>query len=187
MLEAVIADIAELRRITDRHLRVSINASRTELLRNDFLDTFLDKTRRGNLKPDDFIIEITEDVIIGVDDITLQDKISYLVSSGVEFALDDFGTGYASLIHISSFPVKEIKIDKQFIAGIETDQSKQAIIKGILQIAEAMNLTVIAEGVETAAQQAVLREIGCRYAQGYLYCFPIPFAQFTAMLENKDQ
>lgn len=187
VIDRVIADIADMRQITDAKFRVSINASRTELLRNDFLETFLEKTRAGNLSPEDFIIEITEDVIIGVDDITLHDKLSYLVSSGVQFALDDFGTGYASLIHISSFPVKEIKIDKQFIAGIESDASKRAIVSGILQIAKAMDLTVIAEGVETVAQQDALRQIGCRYAQGYLYSFPVPFAQFAAMLEHADQ
>ncbi|MCF3933674.1 bifunctional diguanylate cyclase/phosphodiesterase [Acuticoccus sp. M5D2P5] len=184
VLDAVITDIAKLRQITDRPFRVSINASRTEVLRNDFLDTFLEKTRNGNLKPNDFIIEITEDVIIGVDDQALHDKISFLVSSGVEFSLDDFGTGYASLIHITSFPVKEIKIDKQFIFGIETDRRKRAIVKGIIQIARSMGLHVIAEGVETIEQQEVLRDIGCRYAQGYLYSFPVPFSQFADMLDH---
>jgi diguanylate cyclase (GGDEF)-like protein len=184
VLDQVIADVARLREITDRPFRVSVNASRTEVLRNDFLETFLEKTRAGNLKPSDFIIEITEDVIIGVDDQSLHDKISFLVSSGVEFSLDDFGTGYASLIHITSFPVKEIKIDKQFIFGIETDRRKRAIVKGILKIARSMGLNVIAEGVETAEQEEVLREIGCRYAQGYLYAYPVPFAQFASMLER---
>ncbi len=186
MLDAVIADIAELRKITDRPFRVSINASRSEVLRNDFLETFLEKAHRGNLKPTDFIIEITEDVIIGIDDQTLHDKISYLVSSGVEFSLDDFGTGYASLIHITSFPIKEIKIDKQFTLGIETDRRKRAIVRGVLQIAQSIGLDVITEGVETLAQQRVLREIGCRYGQGYLFSYPVPFEQFAAMLDKTD-
>lgn len=186
VLDAVISDLARLRQVTDRPFRVSINASRTEVLRNDFLETFLEKARKGNLKPTDFTIEITEDVIIGVDDKALHDKISYLVSSGVEFSLDDFGTGYASLIHITTFPIKEIKIDKQFIFGIETDRRKRAIVRGILQIAQSVGLNVIAEGVETPEQQEVLREIGCRYAQGYLYSFPVPFAQFAAMMERSD-
>ncbi|MEM8662670.1 MAG: bifunctional diguanylate cyclase/phosphodiesterase, partial [Pseudomonadota bacterium] len=177
VLENVIADLAKLRQVTDQPFRVSINASRTEVLRNDFLDTFLEKTREGNLKPTDFIIEITEDVILGVDDQTLHDKISFLVSSGVEFSLDDFGTGYASLIHVTSFPIKEIKIDKQFVTGIESDRRKRAIVKGIIQIARSMGLNIIAEGVETVEQQEVLRDIGCRYAQGYLYSFPVPFPQ----------
>ncbi|MEM8552773.1 MAG: bifunctional diguanylate cyclase/phosphodiesterase [Pseudomonadota bacterium] len=185
VLDAVIADISSLRAVTERPFRVSINASRTEVLRNDFLETFLEKTRTGNLRPNDFIIEITEDVIIGVDDKSLHEKINYLVTSGVEFSLDDFGTGYASLIHITSFPVTEIKIDKQFIFGIETDRRKRAIVRGVLQIAQSMGLNVIAEGVETAEQQEALREIGCRYAQGYLYSFPVPFAQFAAMVEQQ--
>lgn len=184
MLDAVIADLAELRRITDRPFRVSINASRSEVLRNDFLETFLEKALQGNLKPTDFIIEITEDVIIGIDDRTLHDKISYLVSSGVEFSLDDFGTGYASLIHITSFPIKEIKIDKQFTLGIETDRRKRAIVRGVMQIAQSIGLDVITEGVETPAQQRVLREIGCRYGQGYLFSYPVPFEQFAAMLDK---
>ncbi|MEM9222743.1 MAG: bifunctional diguanylate cyclase/phosphodiesterase [Pseudomonadota bacterium] len=184
VLDAVIADIAKLRSLTTLPFRVSVNASRTEVLRNDFLDTFLEKTRSGNLKPNDFIIEITEDVIIGVDDRTLHDKVSYLASSGVEFSLDDFGTGYASLIHITSFPIKEIKIDKQFISGIQSDRRKRAIVRGIMQIAQSMGLNVIAEGVETAQQQEVLREIGCRHGQGYLFSFPVPFVEFAAMLDQ---
>jgi len=186
VLDAVIADLAKLRQITHRPFRVSVNASRTEVLRNDFLETFLDKARKGNLKPTDFTIEITEDVIIGVDDKGLHDKISYLVSSGVEFSLDDFGTGYASLIHITSFPINEIKIDKQFIFGIESDRRKRAIVRGILQIAQSVGLNVIAEGVETAEQQEALRAIGCRYAQGYYYSFPVPFEEFAAMLQPTD-
>lgn len=183
VLDNVIEDLARLKSITQRPFRISINASRTEVLRNDFLDTFLAKVQDGNLKPTDFIIEITEDVILAVDDQTLHDKISYLVSSGVEFSLDDFGTGYASLIHISSFPIKEIKIDKQFIFGIEKDRRKRAIVRGIIQIARSMGLNVIAEGVETAEQEETLREIGCRYVQGWLHSFPMPFSQFSAMLK----
>ena len=183
VLDAVIADLAALKTSFARPFRVSINASRSEVLRNDFLDTFLAKTRAGNLEPTDFIIEITEDVIIGVDDQALHDKVSYLVSSGVEFSLDDFGTGYASLIHITSFPVREVKIDKQFVFGIESDKRKRAIVKGIVEIARSLGLNVIAEGVETAAQREVLREVGCRYAQGYLYAYPMPFDDFVAMLK----
>lgn len=184
MLDAVVADLAKIREITPRPFRISVNASRTEVLRNDFLDTFLERTRSGNLKPTDFIIEITEDVILGVDDQSLHDKISFLVSSGVDFSLDDFGTGYASLIHITSFPIKEIKIDKQFIFGIDTDRRKRAIVKGIIQMARSMGLHVIAEGVETPEQQEILRDIGCRYVQGYLYSFPLPFSQFADMLRG---
>ncbi|MEM6849673.1 MAG: bifunctional diguanylate cyclase/phosphodiesterase [Pseudomonadota bacterium] len=186
VLDQVIADLSKLRQMTDRPFRVSINASRTEVLRNDFLDTFLQKARAGHLQPSDFIIEITEDVIIGVDDRTLHDKLSFLVSSGVEFSLDDFGTGYASLIHITSFPVAEIKIDKQFIAGIESDFRKKSIVRGIVGIARSMGLNLIAEGVETPEQQETLRDIGCRYVQGYLYSFPVPFAQFSAMLQEQQ-
>lgn len=182
VLDGVIADVARLRRITDRSFRVSVNASRTEVLRNDFLDTFLEKTRSGNLKPNDFTIEITEDVIIGVDDRALHDKVSFLASSGVAFSLDDFGTGYASLIHITSFPIKEIKIDKQFVHGIQTDRRKRAIVKGIIQIARSMGLHVIAEGVETLEQQEVLRDVGCRTVQGYLYAVPLPFDEFVELV-----
>ena len=184
ILGAVIEDIEKLKRHGDRPFRVSVNASRTEVLRNDFLETFLERTRQGKLRADDFIIEITEDVIIGIADQKLHDKISYLASSGVEFSLDDFGTGYASLIHITSFPIKEIKIDKQFITGIEHDRRKRAIVRGIVSIARSIGLHVIAEGVETYEQEDVLRSIGCRYAQGYLYSFPLPFDQFAALFES---
>ncbi|MEM0908357.1 MAG: bifunctional diguanylate cyclase/phosphodiesterase [Pseudomonadota bacterium] len=184
VLDQVIDDVARLRERGPLPFRVSVNASRTEILRNDFLASFVNRTNEANLRPTDFIIEITEDVIIGVDDQILHDQVSYLVSSGVEFSLDDFGTGYASLIHMTRFPISEVKIDKQFIFGIETDRRKRAVVRGILEIAQSMGLSVIAEGVETAEQEAVLRELGCRSVQGYLYAFPIPFAEFATMLEH---
>ncbi|WP_420394312.1 putative bifunctional diguanylate cyclase/phosphodiesterase [Acuticoccus sp.] len=184
VLDGVIADVARLRDLAVRPLRVSVNASRTEVLRNDFLDTFLARTRSGNLAPEDFIIEITEDVIVGIDDQSLHDKVSFLASSGAQFALDDFGTGYASLIHMASFPISEIKIDKEFVFGIETDARKRAIVKGILEIARSMGLSVIAEGVETVDQEEALRAVGCRIAQGYRYAVPLPFAEFAAMLQR---
>jgi EAL domain-containing protein (putative c-di-GMP-specific phosphodiesterase class I) len=184
ILTRVTEDISKMRAISERPFRISVNASRTEVLRNDFLETFLERTRRGALRADDFIIEITEDVIIGIADQKLHDKISYLASSGVEFSLDDFGTGYASLIHITSFPIKEIKVDKQFITGIEHDRRKRAIVRGIVSIARSIGLHVIAEGVETYEQEDVLRSIGCRYAQGYLYAFPMPFEAFAALVEG---
>jgi len=184
VLDAVIADVRAMRALTPRPFRVSVNASRGELLRKDFLETFLARSRDGDLSPTDFIIEITEDVILSVDDRALHDTLSFLVSSGVEFALDDFGTGYASLIHIASFPVKEIKIDKAFVSGIERDGRKRAIVHGILQMARSMALDVIAEGVETPAQRDTLLDIGCRYAQGYLYAHPLPFGEFARLLQR---
>ena len=96
-----------------------------------------------------------------------------LHDAGVRIALDDFGTGYASLVHLKEIPVDTLKIDRSFVAGLLADgDESEEIVRAVLALGHGLKKTVVAEGVETLAQLERLRELGCDYAQGYLFGRP---------------
>ena len=103
-----------------------------------------------------------------------RDAINELAGYGVRFSLDEFGVGYSSLSYIQSYPFSRIKIDKKFIDNIDTDRTSAAIIAAVFELAARIDLDIVAEGVETRAQQAALRNLGVTLAQGYLYGHPAP-------------
>ena len=115
-------------------------------------------------------LEVTESVIMNTGDAL--DCINDLRAVGVGLAIDDFGTGYSSLAYLNQLPVETLKIDRSFIQDIATDANNEAIAVAIIQLGKSLNLSVLAEGVETEAQAAFLRRHGCRQAQGYLYGRP---------------
>jgi EAL domain-containing protein (putative c-di-GMP-specific phosphodiesterase class I) len=91
---------------------------------------------------------------------------------GVEIAIDDFGTGYSSLAYLRHFPVDRIKIDRAFIAGIETDNADVELVRSVVSLARALDLDTLAEGVETEGQSTLLKALGCGMAQGYFFGRP---------------
>jgi len=102
---------------------------------------------------------------------------------GFEIEMDDFGTGYSSLSYIQQLPLTLLKLDRSFIIEIETDTVAQEIVSAVIRIAKSMNIETIAEGVEFPKQAEILREMGCDYAQGYLYGKPVPEMEFQKLLE----
>ena len=102
-----------------------------------------------------------------------------LKALGVKIAMDDFGTGYASLSSLQSFPFDKIKIDRTFIAGVDANQQSAAIVRAVLGSSNALNMPVIAEGVETERERQFLMREGCREIQGYLIGRPQPIAAYA--------
>src|SRR5688500_3116027 len=100
--------------------------------------------------------------------------LSRLKDMGVRISIDDFGTGYSSLSYLKRFPIDEVKIDRGFVAGVNEDPDNLAIVQTIIALGKALKLDVVAEGVETEAQLALLRAAGCDRAQGYLLGRPAP-------------
>lgn len=120
--------------------------------------------------------EVTEDALQG-DLGTISGLLEELVAAGAQLSIDDFGTGYSSLSRLKGLPFARIKIDRSFISNIPEDEDDCAIILSILGLAKGLGLSVVAEGVETAAHEQWLRGQGCNYLQGYLYSRPLPFDQ----------
>lgn len=123
------------------------------------------------------VVEITEKATISrrvprgcpTPETTLEE----LHRAGASLSLDDFGTGHASLTHVSRFPLSSIKVDRTFVAAMEHDERDRAVVDVVVGVARRLGLTVVAEGVETAEQLALLRELGCDRAQGYLLGEPM--------------
>jgi EAL domain-containing protein (putative c-di-GMP-specific phosphodiesterase class I) len=107
-----------------------------------------------------------------------------LRDQGIRIAIDDFGTGYSSLSYLTRFPVASLKIDRSFVSGIHGHDGDAAIVRTIIEMARTLDFTVIAEGVETAAQVEFLRQFGCHQAQGYFFAHPLPVADFRALISS---
>jgi EAL domain-containing protein (putative c-di-GMP-specific phosphodiesterase class I) len=148
-------------------LRISVNVSALQFARPDFVDTVMGALSEHGLPGEWLQLELTESAI--VENATeAAAKLQRLRALGVRLALDDFGTGYSSLGYLRSLPVDCIKIDQTFLAEVETSQGATTIVEMIVSLAHSMGLTVVAEGVETEHQLALLQRARCDMAQGHL-------------------
>ncbi len=108
-----------------------------------------------------------------------------LAALGVNLSIDDFGTGYSSLSHLARMPVHEVKIDRSFVQGLESDPEFAPVVRSAIDMGHGLGLKVVAEGIETEASAARLRDLRCDIAQGYLYAKPMPLEAFEAWLKDK--
>ncbi len=164
-------------------LKVAINVSATQLRTPDFLRTvksLLDETRTPASQIE---IEITEGVLLN-DDHSTQIVLRDLRHMGFSIALDDFGTGYSSLGYLSRYPVDKIKIDRSFVANLGVDPEAEAVIRAIVKLSKALNLNIVAEGVETRAQKTILRATGCNIIQGFLFSRPVAVAAIDEVVRG---
>lgn len=157
-------------------LRTAINVSPIQLRSPAFMSTVRTLLEKNAVKPNDFEFEITEGVVLEADAVVLQ-NLEHLRKMGFQIALDDFGTGYSSLSYLGRFPIDKIKIDQSFVTPLEERQDAAPIIKAISELASAVGLKILAEGVETRGQLEALRAQGCNQAQGYLIGRPMAASQ----------
>ncbi|CAG7646346.1 EAL domain-containing protein [Paenibacillus allorhizosphaerae] len=164
-------------------LKLSVNLSARQFYQTDLLDNIKQILNETGLDPKWLELEVTESIFADIDDaaVILQ-KIRDL---GVDTSIDDFGTGYSSFSYIKHLPIDTLKIDASFIRDIHQNKESHAIVRAILSLAQTLNLNVIAEGVESKEQVAVLSEGGCHQAQGYLFSKPVSSENFEKMLQNR--
>ncbi|ANJ68362.1 diguanylate cyclase [Halothiobacillus diazotrophicus] len=162
-------------------LVVAVNISAVQFRRGDFEQSVLTALSESGLAPRFLEIELTESVLLHDMEIMLS-LINRLKDLGIKLAIDDFGTGYSSLSYLKKFKVDRLKIDQSFVRDIGRDPEDRAIVSAIVQMARALNLQSLAEGVETPAQLEFLRAQGCDEAQGYLYSKPMPPEAFEVFV-----
>ena len=158
--------------------KIAVNLSVKQFERGSIVNMVAEILKETGLEPQRLQLEVTESVIMNTGDALV--FINDLHSIGVGLAIDDFGTGYSSLAYLKQLPVQTLKIDRSFIKDISTDVNDEAIAIAIIQLGKSLNLSVIAEGVETEEQAAFLLRHGCNLAQGYFYSKPILPAQLLS-------
>ena len=165
------------------HLTLAINVSARQFQQPDFVDNLTRTIRNYAINPQRLKLEVTESLMLH--DVELvAEKMRAITNLGVHFAIDDFGTGYSSLSYLAELPFETLKIDISFVRDMLTQPSIASIVRAIVQLAASLNLTTVAEGVETDKQKNYLAELGCEALQGYLFSCPEPVESFTQKLHK---
>lgn len=154
-------------------LSMSMNVSAREFEQPDLAQGIAAILQQTHVRPASLQLEIMETIAMG-DAEKAASVLTQLKALGVRLSIDDFGTGYSSLSRLQRFPVDTLKIDRSFISSMESDRESREMVRIIISLAHNFRLRVVAEGVETAAQAGLLQELGCEFAQGYLYSRPVP-------------
>ncbi|MEH8015764.1 bifunctional diguanylate cyclase/phosphodiesterase [Rheinheimera muenzenbergensis] len=165
-------------------LTIAVNLSAIDLKNPELLANVQAALTASGCPPHKLIIELTESAV-AEDPLQAIAQLQALKALGLSLALDDFGTGYSSLSYLHRFPIDTLKIDRSFVADTPADADAVAIVRSIVALAQALGMTTVAEGVETAAQAAFLRELGVNTLQGYFFSPPIPAEQFLALAQAK--
>jgi diguanylate cyclase (GGDEF)-like protein/PAS domain S-box-containing protein len=179
MLDAVCAQLASWRQNGSDAI-VAVNLSLRQL-DGKFKTALLSRLERFGIPRDALHVEVTESVLLDLNK-SSGALLTAIAESGICVGIDDFGTGYSSLLYLKRFPVGFLKIDKSFVHGLPGDRENVAIMEAIVRLAKNLELSTIAEGVETAEQLASLRRFGCTYAQGNYISPPLPAAECSPML-----
>jgi diguanylate cyclase (GGDEF)-like protein/PAS domain S-box-containing protein len=165
---------------------LAVNLSARELTHPDVVSTVLNAVRRSALDPSRLTIEVTEHTAMADRDSGFR-ALRELSAAGVRIAIDDFGTGYSSLDHLREMPADILKIDRSFVAGMAANSPDSALVAAAIAMGRALEMEVIAEGIETSEQVADLRELGCPLGQGYLFARPLPPEEIDSLLGSDVQ
>jgi diguanylate cyclase (GGDEF)-like protein/PAS domain S-box-containing protein len=154
-----------------REIRMCVNVSARQLQHPDFINHVEAAFTEAGFPSRCLTLELTESVLLASGEHT-GERLEALKSRGITLALDDFGTGYASLSYLQRFPVDIVKIDRSFTDGIDTTSADLVLLRGIVDLGNALGLNLVAEGIQTQAQHEIVRSLGCQSAQGFYFGFP---------------
>ncbi|MGQ0823501.1 MAG: PAS domain S-box protein [Actinomycetota bacterium] len=181
VLEQAAQQLAQWQLEHDQPFVVSVNLSACQLAQPDLADNVAEIIDRTGILPSNLCLEITESVLMDDAEAVIA-VIERVRALGIRLAIDDFGTGYSSLGYLKRFPVDLVKIDRSFVDGLGTDAGDAAIVSAVIGLAHALDLRVIAEGVETEPQLAELLALGCDEAQGYFFAPPQPIQDLRTLI-----
>jgi diguanylate cyclase (GGDEF)-like protein len=166
-------------RVLPAEFCLAVNVSGRQVHEPDLQDKIAEHLTRHGIPPDQLTVEITESVMMADPDVAAE-VLAGLRTAGLRLSVDDFGTGYSSLSYLSRFPVSEVKIDRSFVSGLGADHGAEAIVRAVVAMASALGLEVVAEGVETPQQRALLCELQIHRAQGWLWGAAVDGEQFAS-------
>ena len=177
--------VAWRREFPDRHpLTLDVNLSAAQLTDDGLVGDILSIIDETGVDPRSLVLEITESALMADVDTALR-RLGQLSAIGVRLALDDFGTGYSSLSYLLRLPVTVLKIDKSFVSGIQhRDDHSTALLRSISGLGSSLGMQTVAEGIEDARQEGLLRDAGCHLGQGFRYSRPVPGDAFAALLRS---
>lgn len=183
MIDAIISDV---RAWTDQPIpaHISVNVTSFDLRQPDFASVVSRKLAANGLSSRQLAIEVTETTVLSRDADRIAETLGALQALGFSIALDDFGTGFASLSHLLKLPVNSLKIDRSFVADIETSAKTAALVRSLVSLAGSLGLDIVAEGVETREQLDRLRALGCHLVQGFLISEPLPASEVLQFTRN---
>ena len=162
-------------------IRVAVNVSARQFCEGQFIQTLVNSLEISKLDPQYLTLELTENTIMGNAQENL-DVLHQIKEMGIKLSVDDFGTGYSSLSYLTQLPLDELKIDRSFIKGIQSETADSPIVTAIVAMAHSLNLRVVMEGVETQCQLQFSRDRGCDEYQGFLFSEPVPSGEFAILL-----
>jgi diguanylate cyclase len=185
VIEQACAQLAQWQRQGLAQMKVALNLSRQELVSGALVSNITQALRKHALPRGSLVLELTESVLIDRLDSTSA-QLDELRRLGVEISIDDFGTGYSSMNYIKHFPLDELKIDRSFVMGLPEEKTDLAIVRAMVVLGHSLGMRVVAEGIETAEQLAVLSSLGIDQYQGYLFGRPLPPTDFAALAQRFD-
>ncbi|SEL52073.1 sensor domain-containing protein [Halomonas daqiaonensis] len=183
VLETAFRDARELNALGMSDFTMAVNISPMQFQRTHFVSDLLRMLEKSGLAPELLELELTEGVLME-NAAWAVETLGVLRREGLQLAIDDFGTGFSSLSYLKHLPVSKVKIDRTFINDLVSDHRDAAIVKGIIAMARAMKLQVLAEGVETHAQYAYLSRHQCTLYQGFHFARPMPLARLKVFLDE---
>ena len=167
------------------HLTLAVNLSVKDLMQQDLHTKLKNLLDRVGLPGNVFELEITESTLMEHPELMIT-ELEKIREMGMTIAVDDFGSGYSSLNYLKRLPVDVLKIDRSFVSDIESDPSDRAIVSGIIALAKSLNMSTVAEGVETPGQRKILQQLGCDNFQGYLVSKPLTADDFATQFLESD-
>jgi diguanylate cyclase (GGDEF)-like protein len=167
-------------------MRVAVNISGYQMREDDLVNRIEAALQRNGLQPERFTCEITESVAMEDTKVT-QQTFEKMRNAGFHVSIDDFGTGYSSLAALRKLPAREVKIDRAFVSDLEESEDARSIAQSIVNLATALNLRVVAEGVETPGQRDLLVAMGCNELQGFLFSMPMPAYELERLALHDHQ
>ena len=183
-LKAACVQLKQFQEVAQRPLYMSVNISPRQFRNDKFLDILDDAITFSGVSGDNLVLEITEGTLM-IDPVHAESILMRMTERHARIAIDDFGTGYSSLAYLKRFPISVLKIDRTFIKDLPASSKDAAICNTILDLAKHLNLSVVAEGVETEEQMHFIESRGCQYVQGYLTGKPMPAHAALAALSDK--